>query len=263
MSVPGPSARYVYLFDPTASLGINLTGTDGQAGEFNPPAINTELQDVAGSASQNPVILPTGYESADEFQLPIWADSALQGLLDDLVGVTEADRRDARLIVVGWYAADAIGTKVDFGKAYLKKVAPITPRATLSQVMCTFQWDGIPYTGGLTLHALTARTADGDTKSSSQDNAAASSSGGWGAWGYTTYTADGATGLAPRVIDSTNNSVWTALITFSTVTATTGGGQVPTFVSGTVKRYIASDWDFTGTPGAGTTAAFWIAFKRL
>lgn len=263
MSDPGPSARYLYLFDGTASLGVNLTGTDGQAGEFNPPAINVELQDLAGSASINPVIRPTGYESADEFQLPIWADSTLQSLLDDLVGVTPADRRDARLIVVGWYAADGSGVSVDMGKAYLKKVAPITPRALLSQVMCTFQWDGIPQTGAKTLHALATRTADGNTKSASINNAASSANGGWGAWGYTTYTADGATGLAPRVIDSADDITYGELIAFTAVTATTGGGQGPTFVSGTIEQYVASDWDFTGTPGAGTTATFWIAFKRL
>lgn len=263
MTTPGPSSRYVYVFDGTANLGVNLTATNGQVGEFHPPAIASSVQDLTGSASQNPAIAPVGHEMADDLTLPIWADSTLQGLIDDWHGTTPADRANARLVVVGWYAADAIGSKVDIGKAYLSKVAPKTPPAQLTELETTWKWDGLPQVGADTLHELSAETADGDTEADSIDNGASSASGGWGAFGYTTYTADGASGLAPRIIDSTDDITYGALITFTTVTATTGGGQGPTFVSGTIERYVACDWDFTGTPGAGTTATFFIAFKRL
>jgi len=111
------------------------------------------------------------------------------------------------------------------------------------------------------LHELSAETADGDTESSSQDNSASSSDGGTGFFGYTALDLDGGTAFAPRVIDSSDDITFGELIAFTGVTATTGGGEKKA-VTGTVERYVASDWDFTGSPGGSETCSFWIAFER-
>lgn len=263
MTVRGPSARWLYVFDGTANLGVNLTGTDGQVGAYNPPAVNHTLQDLSGSASINPVVVPVGHDVGEDVTIPLWADSTLQGLIDDWHGTTASDRSNSRLMVFGWYAADAAGVSCDIAEGLLKSVKPVTPQAELTRLETVWSFDDAPHVGAKVLLPLSAKTADGDTKTTSINNSASSADGGWGCFGYTTYTADGATGIAPRIIDSTDDSTYGALITFTTVTATTGGGQGPTFVSGTIEQYVACDWDFTGSPGAGTTATMFFAFKRL
>lgn len=264
MSVPGPSSRFLYYFDGTANLGVNLTGTDGQVGAFDPPGTDVTLQNLEGSASINPVVLPTGHKATPDFTVPIWADSTLQELLDDLHGVTAADRSDQRIMAVGWMGGNVIGQRVDIGLAYLLSAKPKTPAAMLTQFETTWRWTGLCYPGAHILQSLAAKTADGNAQASSVDNAAASTAGGIGFFGYTNYTADGATGVAVRVVDSADNITFGALCTFTTVTATTGGGSYSALsTTATVKRYISADWDFTGSPGAGTTATIFVAFKRF
>lgn len=262
MAVPGPSSRFLYYFDPTAALGFNLSGTPGRVGAFDPPAINAEYQELDGSFATYPTKQAVGYESSDDLTINLWADSALQELLDDLHGVTPADRRDERLIYYGWMSGDVVGKYFEACRFYQMKATPKTPQAKLTEFGVSFKPTG-SIEIGIILHALGARTADGNSQAASIDNAAATTAGGTGFFGYTTYTADGATGLAVRVIDSADNASFAALITFTTITATTGGGQRSALSStATVRRYVASDWDFTGTPGAGTTATFFVGFKR-
>lgn len=261
MAVPGPSSRFLYLFDGTANLGVNLTGTAGQVGEFHPPAIEEVLQELTGSAASYPTVAPAGHSMSPDMTIPLWADSALQGLIDDLHGTTAADRSDLRLVVAG-INTDTIGQRVTCARGYLQKVEPKTPPAALTEFHATLKFTGYAAVADI-LHDLSAETSDGDTEADSVDGGALSSTGGEGYFGYTTYTADGATGLAVRVIDSADDITYGALITFTTVTATTGGGQRSALATtADVEQYVACDWDFTGTPGAGTTATFFVAFKR-
>lgn len=261
MATPGPSSRFLYVFDGTANLGVNLTGTAGQVGEFHPPAIEEVLQELTGSAATYPTVARVGHAMSPDMTIPLWADSGLQSLLDDLHGVTAAERSDLRLVVAG-INTDTIGERATMARGYLSNIKPVTPAAALTQFEATLKFTGYAAVGHV-LHELSAETADGDTKADSIDNAASSATGGEGYFGYTTYTADGATGLSVRVIDSTDDVTYGALITFTTVTATTGGGQRSALaVTETVERYVACDWDFTGTPGGGTTATFWVGFKR-
>lgn len=262
MTVPGPGSRFLYLFDGTANLGVNLTGTLGQVGDFTIPAIEEALQELHSSSATYPTIQRVGYRSSPDLTIPLWADSTLQALLDDLHGVTPADRSDLRLLVCG-INSDVVGQRATAGRMYLKTVTPMTPPALLTELHATFGFTGAAEILTI-LHELSAEIADGDTTAGdSQDNAASTATGGYGYFGYTTYTADGATGLAPRVVDSTDDVTYAALCTFTTVTATTGGGQrVALGLTETVDRYVATDWDFTGTPGAGTTATFFIGFQR-
>lgn len=262
MTVPGPGSRFLYIFDGTANLGVNLTGTLGQVGDFTIPGIEETLQELHGSAATYPTIQRVGYSSSPDWTVPLWADSGLQELLDDLHGVTAADRKDLRLVVAG-INSDVVGQRATCGRMYLRSVNPVTPVAALTEFHATFGFTGSAEIVTI-LHELSAETADGDTTGGdSQDGTASSATGGVGYFGYTAYTADGATGLAVRVVDSADDVTYAALITFTTVTATTGGGQRSELATtATVRRYTACDWDFTGTPGAGTTATFWVGFRR-
>lgn len=260
MSVVGPSARYVYYFSASPALGVNLTSTNGQVGVFNPSGIDETLADLTGSASTTAAIIQTGHATSPDFVLPIWADSTLQGTIDDIHGTTAADRITRRILVVGWMGADVIGNYADVGAAYLKMVKPTTPHAMVTQLETTWTWENRVYPS-VVLHELSAETADGDTEGDSVDNAASSANGGIGYWGYTALDLDGGTAFAPRVIDSADDATFGELIAFTAVTATTGGGQASS-VTGTIERYLASDWDFTGTPGGSATCTFWIGFHR-
>ncbi len=263
MTVAGPSVRKLYVFDSTAATGHDLTATPGQVGEFNPPELEVVLQELTGSAATYPTVQPVGHEKTGDVTIPLWADSTLQALIDDWHGTTASDRRNARIIVHNWKMATAKNTPVDFGQAQLVKVTPKTPPAALNMLETTWRYNGKAHTG-ITLHALGAETADGGAPAGAGvDNAASSALGGTGAFGYSTYTADGATGLAVRIVDSADDITYGALITFTTVTATTGGGQISSLAATeTVERYVDVDWDFTGSPGAGTTATFWVGFSR-
>lgn len=262
MTVPGPGSRFLYLFDGTANLGVNLTGAVGQVGDFTIPGFEETLQELHGSAATYPTIARTGHRMTPDWTVPMWADSALQELLDDLHGVTAADRKDLRLVVCG-INTDAVGQKATAGRMYLRSVNPLSPVAALTELHATFGFTGAAEILTI-LHELSAEVADGDTKAGdSQDHGASTATGGYGYFGYTTYTADGATGLAPRIVDSADDVTYAALCTFTTVTATTGGGQRSALaLTETVDRHTATDWDFTGSPGAGTTATFFIGFQR-
>lgn len=262
MAVPGPSVRKLRVFDGTANLGVDLTSADGRVGAFDPPSIEIELQELSGSASTYPTMQPVGYKASEDIVIPIWADSALQELIDDWHGVTASDRSNPRILAYNWKTAEAKGAYCEFGQAYLSKVSPKTPPAELTQLETTWKFTNRAYVG-ICLHALGAETADGGAPAGSGiDNAASTALGGTGAWGYTTYTPDTSTGFLPRIVDSADDATYGALITFTTVTATTGGGQITTLAATeTVERYVDCDWDFTGTPGT-CSCTFWVAFAR-
>lgn len=104
---------------------------------------------------------------------------------------------------------------------------------------------------GVTLHVFGAQTADGND--TGVDNAASSASGGTASLHVTAYT--GFTNVVFKVQHSTDNSSWSDLITFTTVTATTWERKT---VTGTVNRYVRAFWDVTGSG----SATFAMAFAR-
>lgn len=109
--------------------------------------------------------------------------------------------------------------------------------------------DGVDF--GVLLHALTAETADGNA--SSIDNAASSTGGGLANLHVTAFS--GLTSISIRVQHSADNSSWSDLVTFTSVTATTWERKT---VTGTVNRYIRAWWDVTGTG----SCTFALAFAR-
>lgn len=100
---------------------------------------------------------------------------------------------------------------------------------------------------GVWLHALTARTADGN--GTSADNTASSAGGAVGSLHVTAYT--GFTSVVIKVQHSPDDAVWADLITYTTVTGTTWQRSTAT---GTVDRYTRVTWDVTGS-GSITFAA--------
>jgi hypothetical protein len=116
-----------------------------------------------------------------------------------------------------------------------------TPAQVQDAVRVSIQ--GTPNDGvdiGVLLHALGAETAD--SNGTSVDNAAASSNGAVASLHVTAFS--GLTSISVRVQHSTDNSAWSDLITFTSVTGTTWQRSTAT---GTVNRYLRAWWDVTGT----------------
>jgi len=104
------------------------------------------------------------------------------------------------------------------------------------------------------LHVLSEESDDGtDT---SQDGTAQSSDG-IHAYIICTAIESGAT-LDVTIQDSSNNSDWSTLGSFTQLTA---AGDEVISVSGTVERYVRLSWDLS--EGASDDATFFVAFRRL
>ncbi len=102
---------------------------------------------------------------------------------------------------------------------------------------------------GVCLAPLTAITTD--TNGSSVDNGASSANGAVAHLHVTAFT-----GLTSNVITiehSTNNSTWTTLATFTSVTGTTSQRLA---ITGTVNRYVRLVDDVTGTGSCTRLVAF-------
>ena len=104
--------------------------------------------------------------------------------------------------------------------------------------------------GGVVLADLAARTTSSNT--SSVDNAASSANGGVANVHLTGVTA--LTSLVVKIQHSTDNSSWSDLITFATLSAV--GAENKT-VTGTVNRYTRVLWTLTGT-----SVTFAVTFAR-
>lgn len=102
-----------------------------------------------------------------------------------------------------------------------------------------------PVATGVSLHALTAETATGN--GTSVDRAPVTSTA-LGAVAHIHCTAfSGITSIAVIVEDSANNSAWSTIGTFTTLTGT---GQQRLSISGTVRRYVRCSWTIVGTGSA-------------
>lgn len=110
------------------------------------------------------------------------------------------------------------------------------------------QTDGATSLGGVSLHDEGAETGDGSA--SSVDNAAQTTAGGVAHLHVTAYS--GLTNAIVTVEDSANNSDWSVIGTFATVTAATSERLA---IAGTIRRYTRCTVDVTGT-GSVTYACF-------
>lgn len=123
----------------------------------------------------------------------------------------------------------------------------------LHRATATYQGNG-SVEEGLILHALGARTSDGDsTGDDSIDHAALTSNGGSAYLHVIAYS--GFSSVVFKVLHDTDDSGYADLVTFATITAV---GSERKTVTGTVNRHLACSWDVTGSG----SVTFMIGFKR-
>jgi hypothetical protein len=113
---------------------------------------------------------------------------------------------------------------------------------------------------GRILLPLSTITADGDTELSAIDNSASSSGGAYLFLHVTDLTLDGYTDLSVSVTDSTDDITFSTLDTFTAVTSAPAVER--RLKTGTINRYLAVDYSFTGA-GDDPSATFFVGAVRL
>jgi len=142
----------------------------------------------------------------------------------------------------------AVGSLAFFGEGNVSALDyPAAVKDAIRVALEATPNDGVDM--GPTLHVLGAEAADGN--GSSVDNSASSANGGAASLHVAAYT--GFTNVVFKVQHSTDNSAWSDLITFTTVTATTWERKT---VTGTVNRYVRAFWDVTGSGSATFAMVF-------
>jgi hypothetical protein len=95
---------------------------------------------------------------------------------------------------------------------------------------------------GVSLHALTAETIDGNGTTFDRGIVTSSANGAIANLHVTAFS--GLTNCVFTVEDSANDSAWSTIGTFTTVTA---AAAQTLFIAGTVRRYVRCVWNVTGT----------------
>lgn len=109
------------------------------------------------------------------------------------------------------------------------------------------------------IHALAARTADGNSQASSVDGSAGSSAGGVAYLQVTALTLGGYDDVTITLQDSTDNISFATLQAFTDVAAAPSAQRIE--IAGTVDRYLAVSWAFNGA-GTSPSIEFMVGFKR-
>lgn len=184
------------------------------------------------------------------------------GFYDDAAGsvheALEAGNGASRVVTLG-YEGNTIG------QDFVGLAGPLQTRYRRSPAVKGFHKATAEYVAngqredGKILHALGAETADDDTEASSVDNSASSANGGAGYLQVTNLDLDGYDDITVKVRHSADNATFADLLTFAAATAHPDAERKA--VAGTVNRYLASSWAFSGS-GTSPTCTFLVGFAR-
>lgn len=235
------SSSVFYYVGGRSLLGVNpKTLTSSQAAKH---------EDTTGLGDTVMQTKPTGVMTAMiEHGGAIFDTASLHDVLRD---VADSVQETADVICAG-YGGDTIGQPfVGFSGIYKGQYEALCQIGNLTKANTRFLVGGA-FDDGVILHPLAARTTD--TNGTTVDQLAGTSAGGAG---YVQCTAfSGFSGVVVKVQHSTDNSIWSDLITFTTIAAAPAAERVA--VSGTVNRYVRALIDVTGT---GSITVF-VGFNR-
>ena len=236
--------------------GYDLVGDGTVTLEIGIPGFKRLSEESTGAGSTWESHKLTG-ERAATGPLPITAfydDTAATGAKAAL------ESQSASRVIVAGYEGGAIGTSFAGGLGHSTEVDTPPQKGALTKLkvslLITSQYDH----NGKVLKNQTAVTADGNSQATSVDNAASSASGGAAYFETVSLALGTATDLILKVMHSSDNISFAALATAAAITAAPGKEQV--VVTGTVDRYLAGLWDYTGSPNGSTTATIFIGFAR-
>lgn len=190
------------------------------------------------------------------------AELSQEGFFDDAAAnVNDAlnEKQGTDRIYCLGFEGNTIGKNFNgFEGALETKFDRIASRGAIHKANASYLGNGTVEDGKI-LHALTARTAAGNTQASSVDNGAASADGGNAYLQVTELTLGGYTNVLITVRQSADNVVWEDLQVFVGATLPQTAQRIE--VAGVVKRYLAVSYALTGA-GVGPSITFFVGFAR-
>lgn len=192
------------------------------------------------------------------------SDLAQEGFFDDASGLSNDalnGKQGLERVVCLGFEGNTIGRKFSgFQGAMQANFTRIASRGTLCRANANYSGSGIAEDGRI-LHALTERTAAGNTEGAGTrvDNGAQTIIGGSAYLQVSALTLGGYTNAVIKVRQSADGTTWEDLETFTAVTA--APAKERKVKTGTIKRYLAVSWAWTGT-GSGQAITFFVGFVR-
>jgi hypothetical protein len=169
---------------------------------------------------------------------------------DDLPASPQAVSR----VVTAGFSGDVIGEAFDgMEGGFSNEYEVVAGRDALQKANVAYQMSG-QHDMGVVLHPKQARTADGDSESTPVDNGASSANGGVAY--MQVFAVTGFTNFVGTVRDSSDDITYGDLVAFPDNVVAPYGARVT--VAGTVERYLAFEWDVTGSG----SITFWAGFAR-
>lgn len=184
------------------------------------------------------------------------------GLYDDeTAGIIDAlqEKGSTKQLVSYGFAGDAIGQDaIHIDGDYAVTWKRILARDDLVLAHALHRLSGVRLEGKI-LHDISSETAaSGDTESSPVDNTTQSTSGATADLHIPALALGGYTDVVVKVRHSTDDITYSDLITF---TAATDVGAERKTVAGTINRYLAMSWAFTGS-GSSQSVTPYVVLNR-
>lgn len=236
--------------------GYDFGGTGATTMTITIPGISKPVEDVTGAGStwEQYLQLPDRKATGNVDFTLLYDPTATTGTDAALIANSAI-----RTFVIGFEGGTA-GTRFAGGVGFQPDYTRTPTKGALlkaaGMILVSSQYDS----DGIILKAKSAVTTDGDTESTSIDNGAATSNGGAAYYQVTNLALHTATNLAMLIRESVDNITFTNLAAAAVVTAHPDAEQV--VVTGTVKRYLAAKWSWTGGAGASSTATIFVGFAR-
>lgn len=226
--------------------GRSLLGVKPKSLEYGVEAMH---EDYTGIGDTIIITKPTGMSEAMVQHGGAFFDTTS---LHDVLKDTADTPQEVTDCICAGFGGDTIGQPfVGYSGTFKSEYRVLSQVGKLTKANTKFIFNGA-IDQGVILHPLAARTTD--TNGTTVDQSAGTTAGGAGFVQVTAYS--GLTNAVIKIQHSTDDSSWSDLITFTTVTAAPTSERVS--VSGTVNRYVRAIVDVTGTG----SVTFWVAFAR-
>lgn len=184
--------------------------------------------------------LPTGIRVLSLTQVGAFFDTATNGAHTALVTVASSPQGSRRIITFG-FGGTALGDPFTGAEgAYSQSYEVLSKVGDLTKANPTYGIYG-QVDQGVILHPLGAETVD--TNGTSVDNGAASTNGGAAILQVKAFS--GLSSAVFTVADSANNSAFSTIATFATVTSAPTAERIA--LAGTIRQYTRYVVDVTGT----------------
>lgn len=213
--------------------------------------IAAKHEDVTGLGDSIMKTLPTGISSVEFEQGGAFFDTTnTHTFLSD---VADSPQETTSVICAGFGGNTIELPFVGISGAFKADYDVLAQIGDLTKANTVYAFGGA-VDQGVIMHPLAARTTD--TNGTTVDQAAGTTAGGAG---YVQCTAfSGFSGVVVKVQHSTDNSLWSDLITFTTIASAPTAERQALGSTATVNRYVRALIDVTGS---GSITVF-VGFKR-